>query len=64
MRDEAPEEENHIEEIDDDTKIPVSETILVSAEGEEVASDITPAYPSRPIIQVESEDEEEMLLEV
>lgn len=68
MRDEAEETESAtIEELDQEEKTPVSGTILVTAEGKEVASDNTPEIVYTPLKRaepVDSEDEDEMLLEV
>jgi hypothetical protein len=65
MRDEAPEPEASIEEIDDSIKMPaVSQTILVTSEGKEVAADVSIPIADNPVAAMEEEDEEEMLLEV
>lgn len=65
MRDEAPEPEASIEEIDDSIKMPaVSQTILFTSEGKEVAADVSIPIADNPVAAMEEEDEEEMLLEV
>lgn len=67
MRDEGP--ETAFEEIEEPTKL-ASETVLVSAEGKEVKKAAESEYvhvpqASRvPPPQVDSEDEDEMLIEV
>lgn len=66
MRDEAPEAEASIEEIDESIKMPkLAQTILVSSDGKEVAADMTtPSVEELVVVAQEEEDEEEMLLEV
>jgi hypothetical protein len=65
MRDEGPETaEDDGEGVDEPTKLS-SDTILVASDGKEVKPFIehVPA-PSRVFVEIDSEDEDEMLIEV
>lgn len=67
MRDEGPDNANEEEEMDvDDPIAPTSNTILVTAEGKAVNRAVEPATSLQGprVMAVDSEDEDEMLIEV
>ena len=61
MREEG--EDTAIEEIDEPSVAPAAATVLVDASGHQAAASV-PIPSNAPVAQVDSEDEEEMLLEV